>query len=173
MNRFEKYYQTLEEPYRTQNLRRIAAWGKTTLTRAIRLADQLEAAGLADPESWVFSEIEEDIAQAARWALLHTLWKEAVLPLLVIDFGLQSDPVQGPILDRINGVLSPEEKRSMYLEIARTMGFHLLYALDSGVLNDDLPGWSVQEMTADDELTGRDVGGLHESVFEVWIEPRQ
>lgn len=173
MNRFEKYYQTLEEPYRTQNLRRIAAWGKTTLTRAIRLADQLEAAGLADPEGWVFSEIEEDHAQAVRFAVLKSLWQDGALPAAENDFWLKDDPVHGKTLARINEVLSPDEKRAFFLEVARAVGFHMLNALDGGFLNDDLPGWAIMEYTPDDDPTGREVLGLHESMHEVWTDPRQ
>ncbi len=46
--------------------------------RLSALIEKFRAAGSADPESWAASEINEDIAQFARFFFLWELWKLVV-----------------------------------------------------------------------------------------------
>lgn len=45
--------------------------------RAEALADRFRELGAEDPEGWAASEVEEDIAQLARFLLLRRVWRSA------------------------------------------------------------------------------------------------
>jgi hypothetical protein len=130
----------------------------------------LRSAGVPDPESWVASEIEEDIAQVARALLLAQLWPRAIdtfttdlswIEQAIADYrrdrqGSFADA--GAALDR---AISAGVEHSDLARIARFAAygavFEVLYVVNAGNDEDhpEAPGWRLMEIDpATNELTG-------------------
>ena len=146
------------------------------------LLNRFRALGTRDPESWAKSETDENIAQLARFCFLRSLWRNAIDGWTTSDAWIEQSIAMserkpdipfgdaGPALKRLldAGAARADLKRVARM-IAYNAVFELINRVDEGYdpeLNDDYPGWRLMEMK-DDELTGRDIGGLHESLLEM------
>jgi hypothetical protein len=129
------------------------------------LTERMEQLGADDPAGWARSEIRENIAQQARYLVLRRLWPE------VID--IWRDPA---VLSRQSATARVLEQGANPSDLSRAMRlaayeavFTVLSILDEGYDPDapeDAPGWRLMETgPLSDQLTGRDVGGLHEDVL--------
>ena len=124
----------------------------------------MRALGADDPEGWASSELDEDIAQEARWLVIRQV-RDAVT---WTSDRLAAYPAVRALVDAgadVNLVLAAVR------EVAREAAFSVLDVIDDGEDGDapeDAPRWVLLEVRADDEgddiLTGRDVGGLHEDL---------
>jgi hypothetical protein len=170
MNRFQRYVNERPSGERDFYQQWLDAWDQRTLAKAIAMAAKLEAAGCRQPEGWIFSELHEGIPQSARFALLQSLWERAIKPAVTNDFWLSGESNRS-LLEKIDQALSLQEKQQLFSEVANSLTFHLLNTLDEGSHGEDLPGWSVVERSTEGRLTGRELGGLHESVFEDAFRP--
>jgi hypothetical protein len=127
------------------------------------LSDRMRAAGAADPEEWVRSEISENFAQAARYAFLRAVWRglERWRDDAFVDRVLgESDQTDG----------ARDDRRSLLARVAFEATLDVLMVIDNGEdleSTTPMPGWQLMEADDDGALTGRDVGGLHESILEV------
>lgn len=161
---------------------------KTTEQRAEakRLLETFARLGATDHEGWVRSEIDEDIAQLARYLVLAdvsesvTKWRDLRGLVAKEERVRNASPGLRDLPPSITkAILESDIDEALLtrfaLEVATDTLFALLDAIDregpSGDLGDDLPCWRLVETTPDGEPTGRDVGGLHESVFEFLDEP--
>lgn len=124
--------------------------------------------GAPDPGSWASSEITEGIAQQARYLVLRRIWAIAITP-----WRDQQTLLLYPSLARLldNGTdpgLLAKAIRQVVLEAAGSV----ICVIDEGfdhTAPGDAPGWALMETHNDGSamaLTGRDVGGLHESLLQ-------
>jgi hypothetical protein len=151
------------------------------------LVERLRVAGAPDPEEWARSEIGEHLAQLARYCFLKSLWPRIIDPWRDepdwIDHYVttaESRPGSafadaGLALQQLLGLgASREVIGRVARAIAYAVVFELLYHLDYGGdpsleerFPDQFPGWALMERGSDGEPTGRDLGGLHESVLSM------
>src|SRR5439155_5250308 len=143
-----------------------------TRIRAEKLRADFARRGADDPEGWARSEITEDIAQMTRYLFLTATWRRmqdavndalAAQPAaLLIESGCDKDTLETVV------------KTAVY-----SLAANLCYLLDEadgttwiedGVRRSDVepndPRWGLRELRPDGSLSGRDVGGLHESLSE-------
>ena len=135
------------------------------------LTARFENVGAADARGWAESESAEDFAQLARYLALRAAWRrmrDAVSNAMASQ-GAENLFAAGVSRDEVEGLL----RRTVY-----EVTFELLYLIDepdgtlhseppSTDVDDDHPRWTLMEVSPDGDLTGRDVGGLHESLLEV------
>jgi len=133
---------------------------------ALVLRDRLAALGAEDAESWARSEVSEGIPQQARFLVLRRLWRAAV-DTWAAPGALDRLPAAGRLLDA--GV-----DRSDLVRVARAVALQaaldVVVAIDEGYdaeAPEDCPGWQLVETDADENPTGRAVGGLHEDFLLV------
>jgi hypothetical protein len=142
----------------------------------------LERVGVDDPEVWADSEINEDFAQLARAILLRRLWPQVIdrfaTDLSWIDFAMSGREGDDALFTDASAALSAALAAGVSKEdlgkISRSVAFaavaDTLYRIDERADYDfdDGPGWMLIEMDqSTGRPTGRDVGGLHESILEV------
>ncbi|WP_091307690.1 hypothetical protein [Micromonospora chersina] len=132
---------------------------------AVSLAERFKELGAQDPEEWARSEISENIPQLARFMVLRALWREVISPWM--DASALSDVAAAQRL--IDAGADPHD----VLLVARAGAYEAVVAavcvLDEGRDPDARegdPGWHLIETDADCNPTGREVGGLHESLGE-------
>lgn len=150
--------------------------------RATRLAAAFREFGAPDPESWARSEISEDKPQFARFLVLRSIWPDeidrwarepdrwilkAVEEAAGRPNGLFADAglAMARMLDR--GV-SFTDIASVARLVAYSTAFGVLQHIDEGcdeAVSDDAPGWCLVETSAKGRPTGREIGGLHESIL--------
>jgi hypothetical protein len=139
--------------------------------KAIDLRDSFSTLGAAQPERWARSEVSEGIAHLPRFLLLRRSWQ-------LIERWRAGEPEVARVAPELGARL---EAAGISLgEVARLLAFvafeavfGVLHAVDEGYdpeSSDELPGWRLVETGADERPTGRDVGGLHESLLQT--DPR-
>lgn len=135
---------------------------------ATRLRDTFARLGEDDPESCARSEVSEDFAQLASFLVLRSLWRDAINVWSPDSVG--QSPVASRLLEQGADVddLVTFARAASYEAV-----FATLYNLTSEQSDpeladdeDDLPGWRLME-TRDEELTGRGVDMLHESLLSM------
>ncbi|WP_220090927.1 hypothetical protein [Micromonospora noduli] len=132
---------------------------------AVSLAKRFEELGAQDPEGWARSEISENIPQLARFMVLRALWREAISPWM--DASALSDVAAAQRL------IEAGADRHDVLMVARAGAYEAVVAavciLDEGGdpnARESDPGWQLIETDAECNQTGREIGGLHESMGE-------
>lgn len=146
------------------------------------LLRRFEALGADDPEGWARSEAEEGMAQLARFCFLQGIWTAVIDSWTESDDWIQfeiersaegTDRPFGDIADTVQRLIDSGIDRTDLQGFARWVAymatFDVLAHVDGGgvmQLGGDLPGWRLMEVV-DDEITDREVGGLHESLLEV------
>lgn len=133
------------------------------------LTERLRVRGADGPEGWARSELDEDIPQTARYLFLRALWNELTGTL---------DYAAGEIEALVaSGTATRERIEASLASSLYTLGCQLAFLLDEPDgsfdangepmwVREDEPRWRLSEMSPDGQLTGRDVGGLHESLME-------
>ena len=135
--------------------------------RVAELTERLRLAGARDPREWALSEVHEGIAQSARFLFLCGVWRRMHL---YADAALS-----GELAGKLQRDGAGEDDLREFVQVALGhLAFDLLYFLDEpagrtwptqperDVAADDRR-WRLSEVEPDGRLTGRDVGGLHES----------
>jgi hypothetical protein len=137
------------------------------------LADQFRRLGVDDPEGWARSEISEDIAQLTRVLVLRRVRSDALekwrrtgeldnIARYDQDFHLLLTQL------RASGV-EDEVITSFAQKVAAKTAWDIVHIIDEGHDPDapsEMPTWSLEEGDSQGVLTGRNVGGLHESLYE-------
>jgi hypothetical protein len=138
--------------------------------RLAEIAERLRLAGAADPRSWALSEVSEDIAQLTRFLFLRGVWRRM---RSCADAALAS-----PLADELRRAGASEDHLREFTQKALgDLAFSLLYFIDEpdGTSWDTPPEhdvadgdrrWLLAEAEPDGRPTGRDVGGLHESLSD-------
>jgi hypothetical protein len=131
------------------------------------LTARMQQLGAEDPEEWARSEITENIAQQARYLVLRRLWGEAIDPWRNQDT-LRRIPVTARLL---NAQADPGDLSQALRLAAYEAVFTVLWVLDEGYdpqAPADAPGWRLMEKdAASKQLTGRNVGSLHEDILSL------
>ena len=127
------------------------------------LTERMRSLGARDPERWADSEVRENIAQQARYLFLRSVW-----PKLIDAYGDVEVLSRYPAFKRLlDAGADPDDLARAARAVAYETAFALLHHLDYGADESappDAPGWRLKETDADRELTGRDVGMLHEDL---------
>jgi hypothetical protein len=150
--------------------------------QAVALADTFRKLGCDDPEGWSRSEIDQDIAQLARFLFLRPLWKEQIdvwrddADQWIRDNIEQSHRAPngffadaGLALERL---LACGGKRADIGSVARYVAysvvFAMLYRISGGCDEEELPNlptWGLFEFSGSGEMTGRMADALHEDLL--------
>jgi hypothetical protein len=133
------------------------------------LTQRMAELGAPEPGSWASSEISEGIPQQARYLVLRRTWAKALTPWR--DPGvLRRNETLAQLLNRgADQELLAEALRAVVFEAVSDV----IMTIDEGYdpdAPDDAPGWTLLETRSDGSTTGRQVGGLHESLLEA--DPR-
>jgi hypothetical protein len=145
--------------------------------------DKLEAliakfheAGCTDAESWASSEINEDIAQFARFVFLRDLWKLAIRKgsrEWLRELDLPNDDGQGGAKRRLKeSSASIDDLTELVRAAQRHVVRNVAYLLDGyapGGGHVEEVDWGLFELD-DQGQPARAMGGLHESVDDVGSE---
>jgi hypothetical protein len=154
-----------------------------TRLRAENLIETLRKLDATDAPMWVYSEIQEDIPQMARFLILRHLWQSlnrwvedsaSYIPRMNTEAeGNTTDYFSGAGL-ALKRLLSSGGTYEDIGQIARWVAyeamFEVLNVIDEGHVDDadeDFPGWELIETDSDGVPTGRCVGGLHESFLSL------
>ena len=133
--------------------------------RIRELANLLSSAGATDALSWAYSEVCEGIAQTARFLVLRELCACARDVGGALD-GCDMDDARG-LFDALLGAGADRGLlERLVLAVAKSTVWHCVTTLDEGgygTSNAVAVGWALAETDAEGKLTGRLVGGLHES----------
>jgi hypothetical protein len=133
------------------------------------LTERFRARGADNPEGWAASEEGENIAQMARYLFLHALWRELSGTLELI-----ADDIEALVT---SGTCTRAHIEQSLASSLVSLGFQFACLLDDPAgsfsedgeprwVQHDEPRWQLMELSPQGELTGRDVGGLHESIGE-------
>jgi hypothetical protein len=130
------------------------------------LTHRMAELGARDPDSWARSEVRHGIAQQARFLVLRRIWARALAPWR--DEGaLRRSPALAQLLDQgtDQDLLAAAVRQVVFSTVD-----DIIMIIDEGCdpdAPDDAPGWALMETGSDASPTGRDVGGLHESILKV------
>ena len=154
-----------------------------TRSKAQKMIEQMTELGAAEPESWVRSEIEENIPQMARFLILRRLQEEISTwrnnaPLWIENTILEAErsPLTpfaeaGSALKRMIALgVSANDLGNIAEMIAFESVFGAVNIIDEGcehtVTNEDLPCWILTETNFEGKPTGRFIHDLHESLLD-------
>jgi hypothetical protein len=146
------------------------------------LISLLRSLGAKNAENCARSEISEDIAQLARFAFLRRIWSDHIdswtrEPAQWIAGqirGAERNPKghfadAGAALKRMTECgVSAHQIASLARMVACETVFAIVDRIDEGQDPDapsNCPGWIIVETGADEQMTGRPVGGLHEDLL--------
>lgn len=168
--RFQNYIDQLEDFEQEYYQTALDRWNEQTLQNAHKIAETLEKAGCFEPEGWVFSEINENIAQAARYSFLKQFRQVVVknAPMNILATLKNQDEICNQAIEKIDSVLTQVEKEKLFEDYSILLGWDFVHMVDEGYnsTSEHLPGWRLIEVNPKtDELSGRDIGGLHEDYF--------
>ena len=152
--------------------------------RAEKLLSKLSALNAPRPEEWVHSEISEDIPQFARFLVLRKIW-----PDLIDSWSRAPDSWIGNLIEKAGGDPSgsfadagfalkrmvqsgvpAEDIASVARMAAYETAFGILETIDAGCdfgAPFEGPDWTLMEVSPNGELTGRQIGGLHEDILSM------
>lgn len=130
------------------------------------LTRRMAELGAPEPDGWASSEIREGVPQQARYLVLRRIWANTLLPWR--DPGmLRRNEALAQLLDR-------GADQELLAEALRGVVFNavsdVIAIIDEGCdpeAPDNAPGWILAETDGGGNVTGREVGGLHESLLEV------
>ena len=164
--------------------------------RTVELVERFRARNCDNPEDWARSEISENFAQFARFLILQNLWYEQIeswvdnpdrwikgclrgassIECLREAPSIAVFAEAAAALRRLQQAgAATADPAAVARYVAYSTAFGVLNRIDEGrdhYAGDGNPGWKLMETDPEDKLTGRDVGGLHESLLEFGEEPR-
>jgi hypothetical protein len=131
------------------------------------LNQRMAELGAANPAAWAGSKVREGIPERARYLALRRIWATALSPWR--DRGtLRRYPSLARLLDRgATRTCWPQPAATSSSNVVGDVIMVIDEGYDPGAPHDS-PGWALIETSADSEtITGRAVGGLHESLLQV------
>lgn len=162
----------------------LATLARSERQKALELLDKFSALAAEDPEHWVRSEIDEDIAQLTRYLVLRSLWPDQIEPwarnagtwighaVKAADSQPDGDFAEaGRAVGRaLAAGVSMTDLGAIARMIAYETAFGVLNHIDEGhdpAAGVDAPGWRLVETDADGAETGRPIIGLHEDILSM------
>jgi hypothetical protein len=160
----------------------LAALPASERQKALALLARFRALGANDPQSWVRSEVSENLAQFTRYLVLRQIWPDHIESWTRSEEWIErvikaySKP-NGQFADAghalrkmIEAGVPAADLGALARMIAFETAFGILNRIDEGydhAAGDDAPGWILMETDASGTPTGRTVGGLHESLLSL------
>jgi uncharacterized membrane protein YheB (UPF0754 family) len=144
--------------------RSIKKLSQKKLQKLEKIAFELHENGASDPISWALSEVEENIAQSARFYFLKELLAVAENiheNVKSIDFDESLEETYSDICKSVG-----QEKMDAFL---KSYGKDILGAVVNVIdysSSSPTVGWQLVETDGEGELTGRGIDGLHED----WLD---
>ena len=166
----------------------LACLSQAERDRVLKLTEQFRVNGCAAPELWVRAEVSEDFCQFATYLLLTRIWRceidhswSETPETWIKEFSRTVGQTRLPVFDDAAAALqrlqeaqvSAADLGAVARLVAYSTAFGVLNLLDEGSDRSDVgetPGWSLRETDAEGNLTGRDIGGLHESLLSIHEE---
>jgi hypothetical protein len=148
----------------------IASLPEADRRRLAELTEHLREAGATDPESWALSEVRQNITQTTRFLYLRGVWRRM--------HSCADEALASPLASKLrHDGASEDQLREFAQRALGRLAFDLFYLLDEpgGTSWDTRPAqdvadgdrrWQLREIEPDGRLSGRDVGGLHESLAD-------
>lgn len=149
-----------------------------TKLKAQTMIEQMQELGATNAESWVHSEITENIPQLARFLILQQLWKEiesfdkdvsSWTKFFIED--AEKRP-QNPFAESgfalkrmIQLGISLEDIGKVAKLVAFESIFQAVHTIDEGYVSEELPFWELIETDSEGKPTGRSIQGLHEDLL--------
>jgi hypothetical protein len=130
------------------------------------LTQRMTELGAPEPDSWASSEISEGIPQQARYLVLRRIWAKALTPWRDAGMLLRNETLAQLLSRGADQELLAEAVRGVVFDAV----IDVVMTIDEGYdpdAPDDAPGWTLVETSSEGSATGRNVGGLHESLLEV------
>jgi hypothetical protein len=129
------------------------------------LAARMAELAAPNPERWAQSETNENIPQEARWIFIKRIWQASI-----DDVTADNNP---HCIELLEAGTDAERLTKALRFAAFDAMLAVVMALDDGRDFDapaDAPGWLLMETRVDElgeeQPTGRDIGGLHESILQ-------
>lgn len=162
----------------------LASLSEAKRDKALGLAKQFQENGCEKPESWVRSEISEDLCQFATYLILSRIWRCEIdrwvesPEMWIEEFSRSVGQTRLPVFDDAAAALKRLKEERVSVQdlgavarlIAYNTAFGVINLLDEGSDRDavgDTPSWSLREKDFDGNLTGRGIEGLHESLLSI------
>lgn len=149
-----------------------------TRLKAQKMIEQMQELGAKDAESWVRSEIAENIPQMVSFLILKQLWKEidsfeenvSNWTKSCIDEAEKRPQSHfaelGLALKRMLSLgVSLEDIGNVAKFVAFESIFRTMYVIGYGYVSDNLPGWELIETDSEGKSTGRSIQCLYESLL--------
>lgn len=160
----------------------LAALPEDERQKALDLVRALKELGAQDAEGWARSEVSENIPQLTRFLLLRRIWPDFIN---IWSFkteewvhrqiaAAEKSPNghfadAGAALKRmVEAGVAANDIASLVRMVAYETAFNVMHLIDEGhdaEASEQSPGWILMETNTSGEITGRDVGGLHESLL--------
>jgi hypothetical protein len=120
--------------------------------------------GAPDAAGWAASELRENVPNQARYLFLRSIWPRDIEP-----FGgeevIRRFSAGARLLD---AGASPSDLSALLRGVAYEVAFSAVDRIDDRHDPDappDSPGWVLMETNSEGQLTGRELGGLHEDLL--------
>ena len=151
--------------------------------RTNSLIAQFKAVDAPTRQEWVRSEVSENLPQLAMYLLLHDVWVhiDAVVDeadMWIGDALLPSANPDLPLFTDANRAIQKMREAGLsqadIVAVARLAAYNTAWGIVQSIdreqafqAGEGAPGWRLMETNAAGELTGRDLGGLHESLLSL------
>ena len=130
------------------------------------LTRRMTELGASDPAGWAHSEITQGIPQQARFLFLRSMWPDLIDPYRDEE-AIRRIPAVARLLDAGASLI---DVVTALRAVAYETACGVVERIDEGRdvdAPDDSPGWALVETDESSNLTGREIGGLHESLLSL------
>ncbi len=141
---------------------------KEQIDRLEKLVEKLDASGSANPLGWALSEVQENIAQFARFSMLKGLYE--IVDDVDGNLTLADDVdevYEAEIFDvkeTLSKVIGEDALNAFLKSFTKGVMWQVANLMDEGNYQEkNQPGWVMSELGDDGDFTGRSINGLHES----------
>ena len=130
------------------------------------IASELSEQGATEPLSWAYSEVTENIAQRARFYVLKDF--SCLTESVESNISLSSDHDENAsaAYQHMCSVMGKDEVDNFLRSYGKGLVSSAIDIIDNGNCGSETLGWILSETDGNGEITGRDIGGLHED----WID---
>jgi len=132
------------------------------------LLRKLEKAGAKKPLDWALSDVEESIPQFARFLMLKRLFE--IIEDIEGNIGFADDVDENyesdieEVCDQLKTAIGEEVLNKFLKSYTKGVMWQVINLIDEGNYNTNGdPGWVLKEVSSEGKVTGKNVGGLHES----------
>ncbi|OJJ14635.1 hypothetical protein BKI52_42155 [marine bacterium AO1-C] len=169
MSLIEKYIASSDnEKYYRERLDQLDQTQKAKLED---LLDRLEKAGAKKPLDWALSNVEESIPQFARFLMLKGLFE--IIEDIEGNMGFAEDVDESyeddieEVSNQLKTAIGEDGLNKFLKSYTKGVMWQVINLIDEGNYNTNGdPGWVLKEVNSEGKITGKNVGGLHESFVD-------